>query len=191
MSLSDYLREVNSAPGVGGSLLFSAEGEVLAAAMPEGYSEASQATLAYNTARSIAALEASRRRVQELDLTFRERRLIIKILRPGHLALLCTRTVNLPLLNLSITPTLKKITAELKAKAAAAAPKPAPAPAPAPAAAPAVEAKPIAPAAEPAVVAPPPRRRPSFRLRRLRSPSSPSLFSRKHLPRPTARCCSP
>ncbi len=156
MSLSDYLREVNSAPGVGGSLLFSGEGEVLAAAMPEGYSEASQATLAYNTARSIAALEASRRRVQELDLTFRERRLIIKNLRPGHLALLCTRTVNLPLLNLSITPTVKKITAELKGKAAAAAPKPAPAPAPAAAVAPAVEVKPAAPAPEPAVVAPPP-----------------------------------
>jgi len=155
MSLSDYLREVNSAPGVGGSLLFSGEGHVLSAAMPEGYSEASQATLAYNTARSIAALEASRRRVQELDLTFRDRRLIIKNLRPGHLALLCTRTVNLPLLNLSITPTVKKITAELKAKAAAAAPKPAPAPAKA--AAPAVVApEPQALAPEPVVAAPEP-----------------------------------
>ncbi len=156
MSLSDYLREVNSAPGVGGSLLFSGDGEVLAAAMPEGYSEASQATMAYNTARSIAALEASRRRVQELDLTFRERRLIIKNLRPGHLALLCTRTVNLPLLNLSITPTVKKITAELKGKAAAAAPKPAPAPAAPKAAAPVVETEPAVIETEPAVVAPPP-----------------------------------
>ena len=155
MSLSDYLREVNSAPGVGGSLLFSGEGDVLSAAMPEGYSEASQATLAYNTARSIAALEASRRRVQELDLTFRDRRLIIKNLRPGHLALLCTRTVNLPLLNLSITPTVKKIVAELKGKAAAAAPKPAPAPAKA--AEPAVVApEPQEPAPEPVVAAPEP-----------------------------------
>jgi len=147
MPLSDLLHEVNSAPGVSGCLLFSAEGEVLAAAMPGEFGEAALATLAHNTARSIAALEASRRRVQELDLTFQQRRLIIKNLRPGHLSLLCARTVNLPLLNLSITPTLKKISAELKAKAALT-PKPQPV------------AKPsavIAPGAEPAAeVAPPP-----------------------------------
>jgi len=170
MSLSDLLREVNSAPGVGGSLLFSAEGEVLAAVMPGEFGEAALATLAHNTARSIAALEASRRRVQELDLTFQQQRLIIKNLRLGHLSLLCARAVNLPLLNLSITPTLKKITAELKAKAALA-PKPQPVAKPAADAAPSAEpalavaapaALPPAPVAAPVTpVAPPPPFRPA------------------------------
>ncbi len=158
MPLSDLLREVNSAPGVSGCLLFSAEGEVLAAAMPGEFGEAALATLAHNTARSIAALEASRRRVQELDLTFQQQRLIIKNLRSGHLSLLCARTVNLPLLNLSITPTLKKISAELKAKAALI-PKPQPVAKPTPVVAPGAEpaaavAAPVAPPPAPVAAAP-------------------------------------
>ncbi|OGF15644.1 MAG: hypothetical protein A2W00_01045 [Candidatus Eisenbacteria bacterium RBG_16_71_46] len=153
MSLSDLLREVNSAPGVSGCLLFSAEGEVLAAAMPGEFGEAALATLARNTARSITALEASRRRVQELDLTFQQQRVIIKNLRPGHLSLLCARTVNLPLLNLSITPTLKKITAELKAKAAL---TPKPQPVAKPSAVTAADEPPIAPAPAPVAAVPEP-----------------------------------
>ncbi|MCX6024846.1 MAG: roadblock/LC7 domain-containing protein [Chloroflexi bacterium] len=168
MPLSDLLREVNSAPGVRGSLLFSAEGEVLAAAMPGEFGEAALATLARNTARSIAALEASRRRVHELDLTFQQQRLIIKNLRLGHLSLLCARAVNLPLLNLSITPALKRITAELKGKAAPT-PKPpavvksaaASTPSAEPAVAVAAVAAPPTPVAAPTPVAPPPPVRPA------------------------------
>jgi predicted regulator of Ras-like GTPase activity (Roadblock/LC7/MglB family) len=122
MSLDDHLREANSAVGVQGSFLVSAEGDVLAAVMPSTVEEAKLHALARHLARSLIALERSKRKTTELDLTFRDLRVLVRTVRPAYLALLCQRNANLPLINLSLGPVVKRIAAELKVKLALAQP---------------------------------------------------------------------
>ena len=144
MSLDDHLREANSAVGVQGSFLVSAEGEVLAAVMPSTVEEAKLHSLARHLARSLIALEHSKRKTTELDLTFRDLRVLVRTVRPVYLALLCQRNANLPLINLSLGLVVKKISAELKVKPALAEPvvaEEAPAPQPEAALAPEVLAE--------------------------------------------------
>jgi len=118
MSLDEHLREANSAVGVQGSFLVSAEGEVLASVMPATVEEAKLHTLAGHMAHTLIALERSKRKTTELDLTFRNLRMLVRTVRPVYLALLCQRNANLPLINLSLGPVVKKIAAELKVKPA-------------------------------------------------------------------------
>ncbi len=119
MSLEDHLRDAITAVGVQGALLVSAEGELLAAVMPTAFEQARLRQMGSQLARAMVALERSKRKMNELDLTFRERRLLVRTLRTGYLALLVQRNANLPLINLSLASVLKKIAAELKVKPAA------------------------------------------------------------------------
>jgi predicted regulator of Ras-like GTPase activity (Roadblock/LC7/MglB family) len=122
MSLEDHLREAITAVGVQGALLTSAEGELLASVMPTAFEQARLHQMTAQLARALVALERSKRKTIELDLTFREMRLLVRTLRPGYLVLLVQRNANLPLINLSLGPVVKKIAAELKVKPAAAEP---------------------------------------------------------------------
>ncbi len=120
MPLTEHLNEANRAVGVQGSLFVSGEGEVLAAAMPASVDLAKLSGMARHIARSLGALEPSKRKTTELDLTFTDLRLLVRTVKPGYLVLLCQRNANVPLIDLSLGPIAKKIAAELK-------PKPAPA----------------------------------------------------------------
>ena len=117
-----------------GSLLVSIEGEARAAALPASLDETKLHEMAGHLARSLAALDRSKRTISELDLTFQDRRLLARTVRPGDLVRLCPCKANSPLINLSLGPIVKKIAAELKPKYAPAEPEaPAPPPAPEPA----------------------------------------------------------
>jgi hypothetical protein len=86
---------------VQGALFVSAEGELLGAAMPSAFEQASLREMGAHVARALVALERSKRKTNELDLTFRELRLLVRTLRPGFLVLLVQRNANLPLINLN------------------------------------------------------------------------------------------
>lgn len=116
MPLDEQLIEANRAVGVRGSLLVSTEGEVLAAAMPATVDETKLRQMAARLAQSLGALDRSKRKTIELDLTFQDLRLLVRPLQPAYLVLLCQRNANLPLIQLSLGPILKKIAAELKPK---------------------------------------------------------------------------
>ncbi len=117
--MENYLKEINAVLGVVGSFICLTDGRVAASALPDQFDASS---------------------VNEVDLVYDKGRLIVKNLRGGALAILCSRNVSLPLLNLTANVVVKKLTTELKPPKSSA-PAPAARPVPAPA------AKPIAPPA--------------------------------------------
>jgi predicted regulator of Ras-like GTPase activity (Roadblock/LC7/MglB family) len=90
-----------------------ADGKIIASAMPESFERSRLDTLARVATQSLNALEFSRQHVTDVDLIFDQHRLVIKNLRGGVLAILCARTVNLPLLNMTANNAVKKLAAEL------------------------------------------------------------------------------
>jgi len=112
--MESLLKEINSVAGVNGSFVCYMDGSVVASAMPSQVSAEQMATVARIAMQTFQALDISRRRTDEADLVFENGRLILKNLRSGILGILCTRTISLPLLNLTVTPLVKKLTAELK-----------------------------------------------------------------------------
>jgi predicted regulator of Ras-like GTPase activity (Roadblock/LC7/MglB family) len=140
------LKEINAVLGVIGSFVCRADGAVAARAMPDAYDDARLQLAARVASQTLEALETSGQRVAEADFNFFKGRLLIRNLRGGTLFILCARTINLPLLNLTVNVAVKKIAADFK-PAKPPAPEPPPAPAiiaPAPA--------PIAPAPKPAPI---------------------------------------
>ena len=129
------LREINRVIGVTGSFFYSNDGTIFAQALPEEFDAARVALAARLVRQTFLALETSGQRVAEADLLFSQKRLILKNLRDGVLAILCAPTLNVPLLNLNANLAAKKIAAELKQpRARAPGPDAVPAPIPAPAA---------------------------------------------------------
>jgi len=114
MGVEEALQEVNAIPGVEGGILFTEEGTILAHTLPERYTPEALVSAVRIAARTMEALETSRRRVQEVDLVFTGGRLILRRLPGGFLALCCARSVNLPLLNLALGPVVRSLTAALK-----------------------------------------------------------------------------
>lgn len=151
------LKEINAVLGVTGSFVCASDGNLMAKAMP-GLYETGQLALAARVANQFfQALEVSGQRATEMDLIFGQRRLILKTFRGGILAILCARTINLPLLNLTVNVATKKIAAAFKTPKPAALPversesapvAPAPATVPTSAAPPPQPAPVEAPAAE-------------------------------------------
>jgi len=108
------LKEICAVHGVLGSFVCLADGSLAAKLMPEHLDEARLVAAARVVSQTLQALEASRRRAEELDLLFEQNRLIVKNLRGAILVILCTRATSLPLLNLTANSVAKKLAAELK-----------------------------------------------------------------------------
>ncbi|MGE5262524.1 MAG: roadblock/LC7 domain-containing protein, partial [Acidobacteriota bacterium] len=108
------LKEINAVLGVTGSFVCASDGNLMAKAMP-GLYETGQLALAARVANQFfQALEVSGQRATEMDLIFGQQRLILKTFRGGILAILCARTINLPLLNLTVNVATKKIAAAFR-----------------------------------------------------------------------------
>ncbi len=111
------LEDVNSVVGVTGSFVCDSDGTLVACALPSVFDEASFLPAARTILQTIEGLETTRRRrVHELDLVFREGRMVVKNLRVGCLYILCVRTINVPLLNLTANVAARKLTEVLKEK---------------------------------------------------------------------------
>ncbi len=112
--METILKEINLVLGVSGSFICDAEGKLLAQALPNITDPAPVAMAARVVAQVLQALESAGQRASEIDLTFADRRLILKTVRGGALAILCARSINLPLLNLTANLAAKKLAQELK-----------------------------------------------------------------------------
>src|SRR5574341_108104 len=108
------LKEINAVLGVKGSFVIAADGHVAASAISDSQDSARLGMAARIVTQTFGALETAKQRVTEMDLLFGQSRLILKNLRVAILAILCTRNINLPLLNLTADVAAKKIAAELK-----------------------------------------------------------------------------
>lgn len=98
----DILNDVSAAVGVTGCFLCDHDGRVLASTLPASFDSGVLSTVGKTISQTSAALlTARRRKVQEIDLVFSSGRMIVRPLRGGCLCLLCTRSINVPLLNMT------------------------------------------------------------------------------------------
>ncbi len=128
--MENYLNEINAVLGVIGSFVCLSDGSVAAKVVPDRYDDASVETAARIAMQTVNALEVSGQRIAEADLVYGQGRLVLKNLRGGVLFIICSRNINVPLLNLTANVIAKKIATEIKPSKPAS-PPPAPKPAPA------------------------------------------------------------
>jgi hypothetical protein len=118
------LQEVNAAVGVTGCFVVGASGRLEARALPESYPSPALETVGRTLMQTLAGIELARRRkAGDLDLGFRDGRLLVKSLSPGCLCILTARRVNVPLVNLTANVAVRKLK-ELRKEATASVPTP-------------------------------------------------------------------
>ena len=103
------LESLNSVPGVLGGMVCAPEGDVLARAFPATFDDASLKEAAAVLADGRVGLDTVTGALGLVDLRYGEARVIAKPVAQCMLLLLCSKTVNLQLLLISIAATSKKI----------------------------------------------------------------------------------
>jgi predicted regulator of Ras-like GTPase activity (Roadblock/LC7/MglB family) len=135
-SMQTLLGQLNTVPGVVGSMLCDSEGRVLAQAFPPYFDEAILLQAAEVLADAPTGLESVTGKMLSIELRFAESRVVLKPLAGAHLVLLCTAQANPQLLNISTSvavPKLEKLVAAHFAEGSAPAPQPSPTQIPPPA----------------------------------------------------------
>lgn len=113
--MEDILTDIGAVLGVTGCFVCDAEGQILASTLPDLLDEGDLSTVSRTISQTTAGLVTARRRkVQEIDLLYSEGRLVVKPLRDGCLCVVCTRNMNVPLLNLTVDVAARKLTEALK-----------------------------------------------------------------------------
>jgi predicted regulator of Ras-like GTPase activity (Roadblock/LC7/MglB family) len=142
--MESLLSDVNAVVGVTGSFIADRKGKLLARALPPTYDGAAVELVARTMMQTFTGLETARRRkVGDIDVVFKEGRLIMKPFGEGCVGIVTVPRINVALLNLTASAAVRRIHEEIKQRAAA---QPEPAAIPR-AAAPAAPAAP-APAAQ-------------------------------------------
>ena len=114
--MENILKDINAVVGVTGCFVCDSEGEVLASVLPGVFDREVVSSAGRTVIQTVLGLQTTRRqRVNDLDLLYREGRIIIKGLSEGCLCILCVRNINVPLLNLTANLAAKKLTKRLKA----------------------------------------------------------------------------
>jgi len=150
--MQTVLSQLNSLPGVVGSMVCSVDGRVHAQSFPAIFDRRAVQEAARSLADAAQAVDFARATDDLIDLRFREVRLLARPCSGSLLAVLCSGTTNLQLLVLATAAAVAKLERELRAPSSA----PAVSAAHAAHAAPAVTLAPPAPGREPG---PPPRAR--------------------------------
>ena len=113
------LQDINTVVGVTGSFVCDSEGQLVARALPSLFDETMLSPTVRTVLQTVQGLETTRRRrVNELDLVYREGRMLIKNLRSGLLYIICVRNINVPLLNLTANVAARKLSEMLKQREA-------------------------------------------------------------------------
>ncbi len=135
--MQSLLSQLNTVPGVVGSMLSDSEGAVLAQAFPPLFEPSILHAAASALADCTLGLEPVTGPIGVIDLRYADARIVVKPITRAHLLFLCAKSMNVQLLAISTSvavPRLEKLVAGHRASLPAAA-VPAVAPAVAPAAA--------------------------------------------------------
>ena len=123
--METILNDIKSTSGVAGVFLCGLDGSVIHASVPAVLDSATLTSVARGLIKTMEGLKMARRKkVVELDLLFHDGRLIVKNLGAGCLVILCTPSINVPLLNLTANVATKKLSGLLAERAAASAAAP-------------------------------------------------------------------
>ncbi|MDH4208053.1 MAG: hypothetical protein OEV76_04190 [Anaerolineae bacterium] len=113
--MEQLLADINAVSGVLGSFVADAGGTVVARALSPTFEESDFQLAARTLLQTVEGLETTkRRRVHELDIVFRDSRMLVKNLRPGCLYVVCARNINVPLLDLTANVAARKLAEMLK-----------------------------------------------------------------------------
>jgi predicted regulator of Ras-like GTPase activity (Roadblock/LC7/MglB family) len=107
--MNDVLVQLNTVPGVVGSLLCDAEGNLLGRAFPPTFQEAQLRRAAAVVVERTAPLESSLGAVSTTELRFANTRVLVRSVEGARLLLLCSPSVNLAFLNMSTGAALARI----------------------------------------------------------------------------------
>jgi predicted regulator of Ras-like GTPase activity (Roadblock/LC7/MglB family) len=117
--MKDILQHINSVDGVIGSALFSHKGDVLVHAFPALIDAASLKNAASLTLECSYGLQMSQS-LDLLDLRYSDGRILVKAFPRAMLFLLCTNSINLQVLSITLNLAVKKLEAKLLSEAPAA-----------------------------------------------------------------------
>ncbi len=121
--MQSLLSQLNSVPGVVGSMVSDSEGDVLAQAFPPLFEPSILHAAASVLADCTVGLEPVTGPIGVIDLRYGDARIVVRPITRAHLLFLCAKTMNLHLLAISIsvaTPRLEKLVAERCASRSAA-----------------------------------------------------------------------
>ncbi len=113
--MEEILEDINAVAGVIGCCLYDSEGQVTASALPDLFDETILSTVGLTLTQTIAGVATARRRkVGDIDLVYREGRVVVKNLGEACLCVLCLRQINVPLLNLTANVAARKLVAKIR-----------------------------------------------------------------------------
>jgi predicted regulator of Ras-like GTPase activity (Roadblock/LC7/MglB family) len=113
--MESILEDINAVVGVTGCFVCDNEGKALALALPGVFDVEVVSSAGRTAMQTVLGLQTTRRRrVNDLDLLYKEGRVIVKSLGEGCLCILCVRNINVPLLNLTANLAARKLTKRLK-----------------------------------------------------------------------------
>ncbi len=118
-SVERILLHINAVAGVTGCFVCNKNGEIVASALPGIFDQVILRAVAKAITQTFAGLAiAHRRKTADIDLVYAENRLIAKSLKDICLCMICVRSINLPLLNLTAETAARELTAALKGEVA-------------------------------------------------------------------------
>jgi predicted regulator of Ras-like GTPase activity (Roadblock/LC7/MglB family) len=107
--MQTVLDQMNTLPGIVGSMVYNAEGQVLAKAFPALFDGDALASAAGVLLYGVPGLEVAAGTISLLDLRYGESRIVVRPIKGANLLLLCTRQANLQFLNISVGMAIPKI----------------------------------------------------------------------------------
>jgi len=106
--MQELLSQLNSVPGVVGSLVFDADGQLVAQAFPETWEPSRLRGAAAALADRTSALEAALGTLGTIDLRFADARILVKPMAGARLLLLCAPTINSQLVAMSSSGVIRR-----------------------------------------------------------------------------------
>ena len=103
------LRDLNSLPGVMGSMFCDVQGRILARAFPPGYGETELRQAAAELAERSRGLQKGTGPINLVDLRYADARLLVKPVGDFSLLLLCSKAVNVPMLLVTVSVAGKRL----------------------------------------------------------------------------------
>jgi predicted regulator of Ras-like GTPase activity (Roadblock/LC7/MglB family) len=107
--MQTVLDQMNTLPGVVGSMVYNAEGRVLAKGFPPLFDAEALGSAAGVLLYGVQGMEVAAGAISTLDLRYGESRIVVRPIKGANLLLLCTRQANLQFLNISVGMAIPKI----------------------------------------------------------------------------------
>lgn len=107
--MKGILRDINAMVGVQGSFVTDGTGEVVSLVNESDFLEGSLKIVSQEIIQTVRSLRFANLHPDEFDLSFEKGRVIARLVGPGMLVILCSRDINIPLLNLTAEVAAKRI----------------------------------------------------------------------------------